>query len=239
MRGLLEVKGAEVRHGRKVAVQDVTFRVEPGTIVGLLGRNGAGKSSLMAAIAGFHPLAAGQVTVDGQPVFENPARTPMVCLVRDTVDAEDARLGDALEAAGQLRPFWNRDLALRLVKAFGLDLGANPHRMSRGQRCAVGAVIGLASRAPLTLLDETVIGMDAPNRHVMAELMLEDYLEHPRTIIISTHLISEIERLFGQVLVLHGGRLISDSDADTFREEAGGSVHDRFISLTTGAEVRS
>ena len=90
-------------------------------------------------------------------------------------------------------------------------------KLSRGKKAALACVIGLASRAPLTIFDEAYLGMDAPSRAAFYDELLADYMRHPRTIIISTHLIEEVSRLFEQVAIIDRGRLLVQGDTDEIR----------------------
>jgi len=90
-------------------------------------------------------------------------------------------------------------------------------QLSRGKRSALGVVVGLASRAPLTMFDEAYLGLDAPSRYAFYDALLEDYAEHPRTIVLSSHLIEEVERLFERVIILDQGTVLLEEDAEDLR----------------------
>lgn len=218
----LDLKEVTVRYGDTVAVDRLTATFEAGAIHGLLGRNGSGKTSLLSVIAAFRRATGGQVLHDAEPVFENPAAVARTCFIRgagDTVanDWPSDRVGDALTFAASLRPRWDPDHAERLVERFGLRRDARLSELSRGQRSAVGVVLGLASRAPLTIFDETYLGMDAPSRYAFYDELLADHLEHPRTFVLSTHLIEEVASLFSTVTIIDRGRLLVQADADELR----------------------
>ena len=218
----IEAHGLTLRYGDTVAVDDVSFRLEGGAIHGLLGRNGSGKTSLLSVLAAFRRATAGHVTVDGRPVFENPAVVRDICLIRgagDTVshDWPDDRVEHALRFAATVRPDWDAGFADQLVARFGLPLRARVGALSHGQRAALGVTLGLASRAPITIFDESYLGMDAPSRYAFYDLLLADVAERPRTVILSTHHIEELARLFQQVLILDRGRLLLQGDADELR----------------------
>jgi ABC-2 type transport system ATP-binding protein len=207
-----------INYGDTVAVDRVGFSLEPGRIHGLLGRNGSGKTTLLSVLAGLRRPTAGRVLVDGEDPFENARVMAGTCLIRESGDVVGSdRVGRVLDFAAALRPDWDGDFADRLCTRFGLPLDKKADALSRGQRSALGVVLGLASRAPLTMLDEVYLGMDAPTRYAFYDELLADYVEHPRTIVLSSHLIDEIERLFEGVLVLHEGRVLVDDDADGIR----------------------
>ena len=236
----VQASGVTVRYGGTTALEDVTFTLEPGRIHGLLGRNGSGKTTLLRVLAGFRRPDAGQVLVDGEDPFENPRVMADVCLVRESGDVVGQdKVRRVLDFAAALRPRWDAELADRLVERFGLPLTKRVDALSRGQRSALGIVLGLATRAPLTMLDEVYLGLDAPSRYAFYEELLADYVEHPRTFVLSTHLIEEIERLFEGVLVLREGRVLLNEDAETLRT-SGVSVtgpDDRVAQFVAGRTV--
>ncbi|CAN5640104.1 ABC transporter ATP-binding protein [soil metagenome] len=204
----LELQSLSVRYGATRALDGVGFTVEPGTICGLLGRNGSGKTTLLSTVAAFRRPTAGRVLVDGETPFENARVMAGICLVREGGDVLDDRVDAALRYAARIRSTWDASLAARLVERFELPRRASVKALSRGKRSALGAVIGLASRAPLTLFDEVYLGMDAPSRYAFYDELLADYMAHPRTIVLSSHLIDEVERLFEHVVIIDHGRLL-------------------------------
>lgn len=213
------------------ALADVSLTVRPGTITGLVGRNGAGKTTLLSLVAALRPLQAGTVRVGGRDVWEDPAVTSRVCLVRDTGGVlEDQKIRHTFKIQRALRPHWDEEYAARLLQQFGVPLRRTPEQLSRGQRSTLSAVIALASRAEVTLLDEVYLGMDAVARRAFYDELMADYLEHPRTIVLSSHLLDEVEDLLEDVVVLDRGRVVAAGEADTVRQQH--STGDRLASLT-------
>jgi len=214
----VEVRDLTARYDTTVALDAVSFSIRPGVITGLLGRNGSGKTTALSVLAAFKRRASGTVLVDGEDPWENERVLAGTCLVRESGDvAPDQKLKDTLEFLAQRRPTWDEQLAGALMDRFELDPRTRPDRLSRGKRSAFGVVVGIASRTPLTLLDEVHLGMDAPSRYAFYDALLADWLEHPRTIILSSHLIGEIERLLEDVVMLDRGAVLEVSDADTLR----------------------
>ena len=214
----IELRNVSQRFGDIVALDDLSLSIEPGKIVGLLGRNGSGKTTLLSLLAAFRKASEGEVLVDGQNPFENPQVCNRIALVRESGDVIDSeRVHRMIDLARRLRSTWDHELAERLIARFRLPLDARIQSLSRGQRSALGIVLGLASRAPLTMLDESYLGMDAPSRQAFYEELIADYLEHPRTIILSTHLIDEVSPLFEDVVIIDRGRLLLHEPADDLR----------------------
>lgn len=230
----IDVDQLTLRYGETAAIDDLSFTLEGDKIYGLLGRNGSGKTSLLSVLAAFRTPDTGRVLIDGEPVFENPAMTRRICFIRgagDTIehDFPDDKVRHALAFAASFRPNWDQDVADRLVKRFELPLGSRLGALSRGQRSVVGIVLGLASRAPLTIFDESYLGLDAPSRYVFYDELLAEMVAHPRTFILSTHLIEEVASLFEEVVIIGEGRLLLHEEADTLREQG--------VSVTGPAEA--
>jgi len=241
----VETRNLTVRFGATAAINDLTISLEPGKIHGLLGRNGSGKSTLAATFAAFRAPTSGSVRVGGHDPYEHARTASQICLIREGGDIYDQQsVTCALALSRSMRPYWDEKYAKYLIRRFQLPLGKKAQRLSRGQRSALGVTLGLASRAPLTIFDESYLGMDAPSREIFYEELLPDYVAHPRTIIVSTHLIGEVASLFEEVLVIDRGRLVVQGDADDLRtrgvEVVGpAATVDRFVSgLTVLAERR-
>jgi ABC-2 type transport system ATP-binding protein len=214
----VDVQGLTVRYGSVTAVDDMSFSLSGNKIYGLLGRNGSGKTSLLSALAGYRrPI--GEVRLDGEPVFENAAAMRQVCLVRHTPDAADKgdKVADALHFGRAWRDTWDDTFARELAELFKIPLRTKVGELSLGQRSALGVVIGLASRSPLTMLDESHLGMDTPTRYAFYDALLSDFMARPRTIIISTHLIEELSSLLEEVVIIDSGRLVLQEEADVLR----------------------
>lgn len=221
MNTVVEAQRLTKSFGDVTAVNDVSFSIEAEKIYGLLGRNGAGKTTVMQIITAQQFPTSGEVTVFGEAPYENSRVLSQICFVKDSQKyPKYFRLTDVLEVASLFFPKWDREYALALIDAFRLPLNRRMSGLSQGMRSATGAIIGLASRAPLTIFDEPYLGMDAVARSLFYDWLLEDYAEHPRTVILSTHLIDEVSRLLEHVLVLDVGRLILDEEVEALRGRA-------------------
>ncbi|WP_229074864.1 ATP-binding cassette domain-containing protein [Actinoplanes sp. DH11] len=227
----IRTDGLRVCYGDTEALGDLTLDLPGGKIYGLLGRNGAGKSTLLATLAGFRKPTAGTVRIGGEPIFENLPVTSRTCLIRDDSGVGDTgdNLRDILDMAKHLRPDWDDKYAGELMDRFTLPRKKTVGQLSRGQRSAFGVVVGLASRAPLTMFDEAHLGMDAPTRQLFLDELLRDYLARPRTFVISTHLIEEQSPIFEEVLIIDRGRLLVREELDELRT--------RGVSVTGPAEL--
>lgn len=206
------------------ALDGLSLDLAPGKIYGLLGRNGSGKSTLMALLAGLRRPTSGVIAVDGAAPFENDDVVARVCLIRDGGDfLSGERIASSLGLAASLRPNFDYAYAHELLDRFEISPRRRPESLSRGMRAIVSTVFGLASRAPLTLFDESYLGMDAPSRYAFYDELLADYARHPRTVIVSSHLIAELDRILEQVVIIDRGRLVLHQDVDDLRAQ-GSSV---------------
>jgi len=217
----LDVEGVTHRFGGVLALDGVAFRLDEPGIHGLLGRNGAGKTTLLQILAGHLRPGAGRVEVFGHDPFERAGTQAQLCLVREGQRHPDGfRVHHVLRAAALFFPHWDAGYAARLAADFELPPRRAVTKLSRGMLSAVGVVVGLASRAPLTLFDEPYLGLDAVARQHFYDQLLADVAAHPRTILLSTHLIDEIADLLQHVVVIDHGRVILRADADDLRREA-------------------
>jgi ABC-2 type transport system ATP-binding protein len=217
---VLRLDGVTKHYGGVAALDGVSLTLAENAIHGLLGRNGAGKTTLMRILAGQEFESAGTVEVFGEHPYENAGVLSRVCFVRESQRyPERFRVRHALRAAELLYPNWDKAFADVLTAEFALPPDRLAGKLSRGQLSALGVTIGLASRAPLTLFDEPYLGLDAVARQLFYDHLLADYAEHPRTVVLSTHLIDEVADLIEHVVVLDHGRVLIDSDADTLRAQ--------------------
>lgn len=218
---VIEVAGLTKRYRDAVAVSDVTFDIEQNAIYGLLGRNGAGKTTVMSILTAQNFATSGRIRVFGEHPYENARVLSRMCFVRESQKyPDDATAQHALRAARLFFPHWEQELADRLIDEFQLPTKRRIKKLSRGQLSAVGVIIGIASRAEITFFDEPYLGLDAVARQIFYDRLLEDYTEHPRTVILSSHLIDEVANLIEKVIVIDRGRIIIDEDTDALRDRA-------------------
>lgn len=212
----IDFHNVTLRFKKFEALKNISASLEANKIHGLIGRNGAGKTSLLSLVAAFREATDGQIMIDGEPVFENPDKMQQVMFVYDKSYAEEYdKIPAMLEFVERHRPYYDKEYADYLLKRFKLPLDKPVHKLSKGMQSAMNAVMGLASRAPITIFDEAYLGMDAPTREIFYQEILADQAEHPRTFILSTHLVSEMDYLFDNVVIIDHGRLILNEDYET------------------------
>src|SRR5699024_6130826 len=214
----IEVKDLTRKYGNKYALNNISFTLEEPKIYGLLGRNGAGKTTFMEILAGEIFASSGDIFINGEKPFDNRRLTESVCLVKESGNFKrDLKVKSMLNVFSMFYPNWDWELAKELLTVYQLDWNAKIKSMSKGMESALGIIVGLASKAPITIFDEPYIGLDAAARKRFYDILLEEYKKEKRTIIFSTHLIDEVSLLFEEILILQNGELLLQQEADELR----------------------
>ncbi|MGC5052877.1 ABC transporter ATP-binding protein [Micromonospora sp. DT48] len=218
MSAVVTVTDLTKRYRTVTALDRVSFSLTENRIYGLLGRNGAGKTTLMQLLTAQNFATSGEISVFGQHPYENERVLSRISFIKESQTYPSGlRVMHVLRAAGLVYPGWDEEYAQRLADVFQLPRERHVTKLSRGMLSALGIVVGLASRAPLTFFDEPYLGLDAVSRQLFYDHLLADYTEHPRTIVLSTHLIDEVSDLIEHVLLIDRGRLLLDVDAEALR----------------------
>lgn len=215
----LAARGVCKAYGKKQVLYDLDLTLEPGRIYGLIGRNGAGKTTLLGILTAQNTMDAGSVSYGGAPVWENPAALADICFSRELspsllMGQNTLKVRDYLRAARVYYPHWDEEYAKRLIAEFGLDPKGKIYKLSKGMLSMVTIVLALASRAPFTILDEPVAGLDVVARERFYQLLLEEQMATGRTFVISTHIIEEAAAVFEEVILLDRGRIIEKAPTD-------------------------
>lgn len=207
-------------YGRNDAVRNLEMTLSENTIYGLLGRNGAGKTTLLNMITGGIFPSYGHIEVAGTRLKKG--ETPQdLCYIREkNLFFSDAKVLEILQLASVFHKNWEWSFAHELLKTFNLNPNKKIRQLSKGMESLVGNIIGLASRAPLTIYDEPVLGLDVLMREKFYRLLVEDYAEYPRTILISTHLIDEIAMVVEQVYIMDSGSILLRDEVENIRNKS-------------------
>jgi ABC-2 type transport system ATP-binding protein len=221
MTNALELTSVTRTFGRTDALSGVSLTIPENSICGLLGRNGAGKTTIMSLVAGQDRPTSGTVQVFGHRPFENEAVLSRISFVRDNQRYPDNyQLHHVLRIAPDFAPNWSDEVAAELVDGLRIPGRTQIKKFSRGQLSSVAIVLGLASRAPVTLLDEPYLGLDVTARALFHDVLIRDFAAHPRTVVLSTHLIEESEALFDRVIIVDRGQVRVDVESDRIGEIA-------------------
>lgn len=177
----------------KTALDDLTFEISDVGIIGLIGRNGSGKTTLMKLCAGLLKDDGGELKVFGEEPMDNLSVLENIVYTYHDMDYyKPLKLKAILENYNTMFPMFDNDFALRLLKYFDLELKKKYIHLSEGEASLFNFICGLSSRAKLTMFDEPILGMDVAIRKVVYDVLLRDYNENPRMIMISSHMLSEI-----------------------------------------------
>jgi len=197
------------------AVKNFSCSFDTGKIYGFIGRNSAGKTSLLSVVAGYRKASSGHVIVNEEELFENSTYMSDINFIYQKNFTEElTKVIKYVKKSTTYRPHFDMEYAKELLEKFNIPLKKRLKNLSKGQQSAVSVVIGLASRCPLTIFDEAYLGMDAPTRDLFYRELLEEQTRHPRIIVMSTHLISEVEHLFDEVVIIDQGALVLDGTYD-------------------------
>lgn len=211
----VEVNNLSLNYKQFQALKNISFKLDDEKIYGLIGRNGAGKTSLLSLFASLREATEGSIKINGEIVFENYKMMQNVAFVyQKDYREEQTKAGKLIERAGRCRTNYDKEYTKYLINLFKLDIDKPTNKLSKGMQSVLDIIIGLSSRAPITIFDEAYLGMDAPTRVVFYQELLKDQEKHPRIMILSTHLVSEMDYLFDEVLIFHEGQLLVKEDYD-------------------------
>jgi ABC-2 type transport system ATP-binding protein len=219
--------------GEKTALNEVSLDVPPGTVFGLMGVNGAGKTTLIRHVLGLLRAQAGSVRVFGL----DPAADPVGVLGRVGYLSEENDLpgwmtiGELLNYTRAFYPTWDDAYAEELRRSFSLDAGTRVKSLSKGQRARAGLLVALAYRPALLVLDEPSSGLDPVVRHDILGAIIRTIADEGRTVLFSSHLLDEVERVSDRVAMLHQGRVVFSAALEEVK-----ATH-RFLTLRFAAPL--
>lgn len=206
---LIQAQGLRLRYGRKIAVDDLSFSVPKGRVVGLLGHNGAGKTTLMKALVGLLE-AEGQLSVLGLnprrqrvQLLESLAYIPDVAVLPRWATA-----AQLIELMSGLHPKFSAERARALLRRTSVGLGDKVKNLSKGMVVQLHLALVAAIDAKLLILDEPTLGLDVLSRKAFYEMLIDEWCDGERSVLISTHQVEEVETLLSDVLMLNEGRLV-------------------------------
>ena len=226
MEPVYEVHGLCKYYGKKAALDGVDFAVEPGKLVGLLGPNGSGKTTFMKLAAGLLTPTAGELTVCGKPI--GPESKALVSYLPDkTYLNRSQRVREVLDFFQDFYTDFDRARAEEMLKALSIDMDARLKTLSKGNQEKVQLVLVMSRRARLYLLDEPIGGVDPAARDYILNTIITNY-DPSATVLISTHLIADVERVLDEFIFLSNGKVLRQGSVDEVREETGKSLDELF-----------
>lgn len=229
---IINVSSLEKSYGRKKVLDDISFEIKEGSIVGLLGPNGCGKTTLIKILTGLIKDHKGTVRIDNEePGVHSKSITAF--LPDKSAIPEWMKPKDAISYYADFFEDFDKEKAERMVVEFGLDPYQKIKTMSKGQQEKLNLILIMCRRAKLYILDEPLGGLDPAARSSILDLIMKNYAKNA-TVLISTHLISDVERIFDRVLMIKEGKLIVNSHVNEIRED-GKSVEEVFKEVFTYA----
>ena len=220
MRGI-ELKNLTKYYKDTKALEDVTLTIEYGRIYGLLGRNGAGKSTMVNLISNRIFPTSGEIYVDGEPSIENDkALRKIFTMSEHNLLPVDKKFKDSVKIVKMFYPELDEQYAFALADKFELDVKKKLMGLSTGYSSIAKLIIALASGADYIFFDEPVLGLDANHRELFYKELIDRYANTGSTFIISTHLIDECASLIEKAIIIDKGRLITADDTERIMENS-------------------
>ena len=208
------------KYKKKVVLEHVNLELEPGKIYGLIGRNGAGKTSLLSMVAAHAPVSEGEIRLGKEEIWENPKALEHICFSRQLNPAMIMVVKDYFKLASMYYPYWDENYAKELIQKFELETNKPISKLSKGMQSMVTIVAALASKADYTFIDEPVAGLDVISRDLFYKLLIEEYTETGRTFVVSTHIIDEASDIFEEVIVLNKNQIMIKENTQELLERA-------------------
>lgn len=216
---VIDTKNLNKQYKDISALSDINVSITENKIIGLIGKNGAGKTTFLKTCAGRIKPTSGDIKIFNETVFDNlDVLSKLVFVDEESNYSATYKIKEIMNIASLYYDSWNADLAKKLIKHFNLNIEKKYKTLSRGMKTQVNVIIGICCRMPLTILDEPTLGLDAAFRKDLYHILLSDFINNPRTIIISSHLLNELDMLLEEIILIDDGRLIMHKTMDEFKE---------------------
>lgn len=217
----MEMQAIQINHITKkykknvVALDDVSLTFEFGKIYGLLGRNGAGKSTLINIISNRIFASEGSITINGMPAKENIAMHELIHCMSERDLWANLKVKEIFGWCKEFYQNFDIDKAYEIADMFNLDVNRKFQMLSTGYRSIFKLTVALALQTPYVIFDEPVLGLDANHRELFYRLLLQDYANNPRAIIIATHLIEEVANLIEEIVIIDKGKILLQESVES------------------------
>lgn len=216
----LKISHLSKKFGRRVILDDVSFTLEPAKIYGLLGRNGAGKSTLLNLISNRIFPTSGSIKLGDQEVNTDQTLDKIFLIGEDNLYYKQVKINQMFDLADGAYGNFDYQNAEQMLKQFELDGNQKFAKLSTGQKTAAKISLALNVDADYIFLDEPVLGLDANHREIFYQELIKSYQKRPRTIVLSTHLIDEIQQLVEHVILIDRHRVLEDADVQDLLDRA-------------------
>jgi ABC-2 type transport system ATP-binding protein len=217
---MIEVERVSKQFENLEALQDVSLAVHKGSIYGLVGSNGAGKTTMLKLLAGIYKPDSGNLRIDSQPVFENEAIKMRCVFIPDNLYFFlNYTIQDMADFYANIYPQWNNQRYLKLANVFNIEVKRRIRTLSKGMQRQVALWLGLALMPDVMILDEPLDGLDPVMRQKVKNLIIQDVADREMTVIISSHNLRELEDICDYIGILHQGKMLIQKDFDDLRAD--------------------
>ena len=223
---LLECKNLSKHYGKKQVLKNIDLVIPNGKIIGLLGKNGTGKTTLIKLINDLLTPDSGEILINNKKIGIE-SKNAISYLPERTYLDKSMKVGDTLKYFETFYENFDMKKAKKLIKALGLEENIKISKMSKGMQEKLQLILVMSRKADLYILDEPLGGIDPATRDYILDTILTNFKEGA-SIIISTHLISDIERILDEVIFIDDGKIVLTSDCDELRNKENGSIDDIF-----------
>ena len=223
---LLEIKNLNKKYDKKYVLKDVDLKITSGKIIGLLGKNGAGKTTLIKLINDLLTPTSGEIFVKGNNIGVESKKV-ISYLPERTYLNKQMKVSEVIDYFKDFYENFDDNKAKKLLKDLDLDINQNLSKMSKGMQEKVQLVLVMSRKVDLYILDEPLGGVDPATRDYILDTILSNFNENA-SVIISTHLISDIERILDEVIFIDKGKIVLQSDTDELRTKENASIDEIF-----------
>jgi ABC-2 type transport system ATP-binding protein len=223
---ILQVKNISKSFDNKKIIDNVSFDIESGKIVGLLGKNGCGKTTIIKMINDLLTIDDGEILIDGQKI--GPQTKEIIAYLPERTYLEpDHTIAQILTMFEEFYKSFDRQKAEKLLKDFEFDINSKLSKMSKGMKEKVQLILVMSRKAKLYILDEPLSGIDPAARDYILKTILSNF-EHGASMIITTHLVSDVEKILDEVIFIDKGKIILSGNADQLRDQHKCSINEIF-----------
>ncbi len=223
---IVEIKNLSKSYGKKEVLKDINLKISSGKIIGLLGKNGAGKTTLIKLINDLLTPTTGEILINGKRVGVDSKKVISYLPERSYLNRQ-MKVSEVITFFEDFYDNFDSEKAKKLLKDLDLDIDEKLAKMSKGMQEKVILVLVMSRKADLYILDEPLGGVDPATRDYILDTILSNFNENA-SVIISTHLISDIERILDEVIFIDKGKIILSGDADKIRKKEHSSIDEVF-----------
>ena len=218
---IIKISDLSKDYGKNKVLDNISLTIEENKIYGLLGRNGAGKTTLLNLITNRIFPSEGIITIDGEDIIENyKAIGKIYFMTEQDLYPEGMKIKNLFKWTKEFYENFDMDYALKLSKKFGLNVNKKFKELSTGYSSICKIIITLASGAEILIFDEPVLGLDANHRDLFYKELVANYIDKPKTIILSTHIIEEVSEILEKVIIIKDGKILGNKEVEGLLGEA-------------------